>query len=301
MNAVFITKFYDYLRLIRFPNLLTVPSNVLVGYLILVTIDQYNLYHIATLIFSSLLLYISGIVFNDIFDLQTDRTERPKRPLPSGKVSKNSAYFISLGSMVGANLLVFVNVGFSSLLLTGTISVLILLYDLKIKKTYAGPIVMGLSRSFNILLGASPFLFYGFTSETSIQMISVFVIVFLYVFLITLISRNEINNLKSKIIIHFSFGSIFLIVVFILILILTGVFDLISIINVFFFWTVMIYLYLNMIFFSKSLQFLVTNMIISLILIDAVIISGLSNFVLSLFISLLCIPAIYLRKYFYVT
>ncbi len=301
MNVSMMNNFYHYLRLIRFPNLFTVPSNVLVGYLILAIHDKDNFFQVPILIFSSLLLYISGMVFNDIYDIKIDRMERPKRPLPSGQISKISAYFISAGSMITANLLVFITIGTSSLFITMIISVFILLYDFKIKKTYAGPIVMGLLRSFNILLGASPFLFYGFTYKTSIQIITIFLIVFFYVFLITMISRNEMKTIKSKILIHFSFSLIFLMIISILIIVVAGVFNMISIFNLFFFLIGMIYLYLRIIYTSKSLQFLVTNMIVSLILLDAIFIAGLSNFSLSLFVSSLCIPTIYLRKYFYLT
>lgn len=301
MNTISVNKFYKYLQLIRFPNLFTIPSNIILGYLILANYAEYNFFHLFILIFSSLLLYISGMVFNDIFDIKIDRIERPKRPLPSGQVSKKTAYLISVGSMITANLLVLFTIGTPSLFITIIISVLILVYDIKIKKTFAGPLVMGLSRSFNILLGSSPFLFSIFTPKTSIQIIAIFLTIFFYVFLITSISRNETKDLKSKTTIHFFFCLIFLIIIAILILILTGVFNMISTVNLLFFLTVMIYLYFRTVYFSKSLQFLVTNMIVSLIFLDAIFISGLSDFYLSLLILLLCIPTIYLRKYFYLT
>jgi 4-hydroxybenzoate polyprenyltransferase len=49
---------------------------------------------------SSALLYVSGIVFNDFFDIEIDRKERPFRPLPSNEITKQKALIIAAASMV---------------------------------------------------------------------------------------------------------------------------------------------------------------------------------------------------------
>src|SRR5439155_8490530 len=40
---------------------------------------------------SSACLYSAGMVWNDFFDVEQDRRERPFRPLPSGRVSRAAA------------------------------------------------------------------------------------------------------------------------------------------------------------------------------------------------------------------
>src|SRR5687767_10294196 len=43
------------------------------------------------LVLSTISLYGGGVVFNDVFDAELDKTERPERPIPSGLISKTSA------------------------------------------------------------------------------------------------------------------------------------------------------------------------------------------------------------------
>lgn len=40
---------------------------------------------------ASVSLYAGGVVLNDYFDREIDAKERPERPIPSGKVSKEFA------------------------------------------------------------------------------------------------------------------------------------------------------------------------------------------------------------------
>src|SRR5262249_49707692 len=108
----------------------------------------------ALLLFSSACLYSSGMVWNDYFDLAQDRRERPFRPLPSGRVKPNEAARLGTGLMV---------VGVACALMTGRLSgslalvlvLAILAYDGWLKRTWAGPLGMGLCRFLNVLLGVS--------------------------------------------------------------------------------------------------------------------------------------------------
>ena len=72
----------NYLLLIRLPNTFTVPPDILVGYFVLGHQDSADALSLPLLIVSSVLLYISGIVFNDLFDLEEDKIDSPNRPLP---------------------------------------------------------------------------------------------------------------------------------------------------------------------------------------------------------------------------
>jgi 4-hydroxybenzoate polyprenyltransferase len=95
------------------------------------------------------LLYISGIVFNDFFDIEIDRKERPFRPLPSNEITKQKALIIVTASMIIANLLAFA-AGTASLIVAIILSAAIIGYDSRLKRTMAGPLTMGSARFLNI-------------------------------------------------------------------------------------------------------------------------------------------------------
>jgi 4-hydroxybenzoate polyprenyltransferase len=89
----------QYLLLIRLPNLFTVPSNILIGHFIVIPDDSANILQLLCLIFSSVLLYVAGIILNDYFDIvdiEVDRKERPFRPLPSGRITKQKALLTAI-------------------------------------------------------------------------------------------------------------------------------------------------------------------------------------------------------------
>src|SRR4051812_43179838 len=52
------------------------------------------------LIISTIGLYGGGVVFNDVFDADLDRVERPERPIPSGLISEKE------GALLGASLVI---------------------------------------------------------------------------------------------------------------------------------------------------------------------------------------------------
>ena len=142
-----------YLRLLRLPALFTAFPDVLAGYAVALggVIDPLSL---TCLLAASGLLYLSGMVFNDLFDYEQDLQERPQRPLPSGAITRQQATLLgSLLMLSGIAIAFCVNVtaGGLSLLLAG----LILAYDSGGKKTAIGPLLMGGCRSVNLLLGAA--------------------------------------------------------------------------------------------------------------------------------------------------
>jgi len=111
------------------------------------------------LLAASTLLYWSGMVWNDYFDLDQDRRERPGRPIASGRVTLRSALLLALGLMTAgvafATLAdILSNEGrWRSLPISIAIVACIYLYDGVLKATIAGPVFMGLCRFFNIVLG----------------------------------------------------------------------------------------------------------------------------------------------------
>jgi len=87
----------EYLKLIRIKNGILFVIAIMVGGYV------YEIELMNILIIS--LLYFCGLsqanVFNDIFDTQTDRINRPNRPLPSGKVSLRNARLLGVILTIG--------------------------------------------------------------------------------------------------------------------------------------------------------------------------------------------------------
>jgi len=48
------------------------------------------------------LIYVAGMAMNDAVDVETDRKERPNRPIPSGRLSRRAAFSFSLIASVAA-------------------------------------------------------------------------------------------------------------------------------------------------------------------------------------------------------
>ena len=88
----------DYLQLFRIPNIFTVPPDILGGYFVTAinNVPSLNYFDAFILVFSSIFLYIGGLVTNDLFDIRKDKIERPNRPLSSGKIKKSTAVLLSV-------------------------------------------------------------------------------------------------------------------------------------------------------------------------------------------------------------
>ena len=90
-----------YLQLIRLPNVVTAAADSLAGWL-LVTGSLGEPARWLPLLASSMVLYASGTMLNDVFDFEIDRQERPGRPLPSGRASRRTAAWLGgLGLALG--------------------------------------------------------------------------------------------------------------------------------------------------------------------------------------------------------
>ncbi len=186
-------KLTVYLRLMRPANIVTSVADVLAGvaisgYFSNLSFTTASLYPVVLLCLSTMGLYGGGIVFNDVFDAELDKKERPERAIPAGLISLKEA------SMLGAFLLLW-GIGFafshspqSGLIAVG-ISFFALLYN-RVSKHYAffGPLNMGLCRGLNLILGIS--------IVTTAIMHWYFVAIFpvIYIFSITMISQGEVHG-----------------------------------------------------------------------------------------------------------
>ena len=150
----------SYLELMRLPNVFTAMADVAMGFLFVQPLAmQWDAWTLAVLLAASSLLYLSGVVLNDVFDLDIDRQERPERPLPSGRVSLFAARLLGwkllvLGVLLGSGT-VFLVGHFRPGIMAALLAACILLYDAWLKRTPIGPLAMGTCRAFNVLLGMS--------------------------------------------------------------------------------------------------------------------------------------------------
>src|SRR5262245_5428925 len=78
-----------WLRLFRAPNVFTAIADVMMGFFVVHGGFQPTapVGLLVCLAAASALLYMAGMVLNDVFDFEVDAEERPFRPLPSGQIS----------------------------------------------------------------------------------------------------------------------------------------------------------------------------------------------------------------------
>ena len=133
-------------------------------------------------------LYAGGIVFNDIFDAELDKIERPERAIPSGTVRLSEAVVLGCLLMVSGIASAFFVSLFSGIIALG-IAVAALIYN-KFSKHYSflGPLNMGVCRGMNLWLGLS-ILSYSFNQWQILGTIPL-----IYIFSITMISQGEVHG-----------------------------------------------------------------------------------------------------------
>lgn len=189
-------KVAGYLRLMRPANMVTSVADVLAGMAIseyFISSPHHSLLSpVCLLCLSTIGLYGGGVVFNDIFDAELDKTERPERPIPSALITKTEATFLAAFLLFAGILLAFV-VNLTCGLLAFFIALSALVYDKWGKHQYLlGPVNMGLCRGLNLLLGISviPFALQNHWFPAIVPVI--------YIASITMISRGEVHGGKSS-------------------------------------------------------------------------------------------------------
>jgi 4-hydroxybenzoate polyprenyltransferase len=175
-------------------NIVTSVADVLAGIAIsgyFLSGDQEFL-PVFLLCLSTIGLYGGGIVFNDIFDADLDRIERPERAIPSGAISKKEATLLGI-VLLGIGFLA----AFAFSLRSGIIAFLILVFALVYNKfskhhAFLGPLNMGVCRGMNLLLGVS-------IVSLSLQSLYLLgLIPLIYIFSITMISQGEVHGSSKK-------------------------------------------------------------------------------------------------------
>jgi hypothetical protein len=135
------------LRLGRVSNLPTVWSNVVAG-VALSGGDPLGPRTPALLLALSL-FYVAGMYLNDAFDAEFDRRFRPERPIPSGEVTKPVVFTLGF-ALLATGYIVLLPTGSASWLTPTAGAALvaaILLYDAWHKGNPIGPLIMGQCRA----------------------------------------------------------------------------------------------------------------------------------------------------------
>ncbi|HOD81499.1 MAG: prenyltransferase [Planctomycetes bacterium ADurb.Bin126] len=188
-----------WLQLLRLPNLFTVPGDPAAGFILawLSTGSgpkpSLNVTVLLLAACAGLLLYAAGLVFNDVFDLAEDRRDRPRRPLPSGRISLRKAVAAGAALLCGG-----VGCAFAASVPAGVLAaglgVLILLYDALLKRLpLIGPLAMGACRGLNFLLGATAA--GGWLAFQSLLILYCAALLTAYVAAVTAIARGETRTL----------------------------------------------------------------------------------------------------------
>lgn len=148
-----------WLRLIRVPNLFSVPGDPLAGLALVGLLDGALApwSHFAVAAGVALCLYSYGLILNDICDLRTDRVERPERPLPARQISIRKAALAG-GAFLVAGLGLALFGGGAALLCTAVLlAAVVTAYDAIFKRhVLLGNLAMGACRGLSFLLAVEP-------------------------------------------------------------------------------------------------------------------------------------------------
>ena len=142
-----------WLQLFRVPNLFTVPGDPLAGFLIATggRLDA----RVVFAILASLFLYAAGLAMNDLADFKEDQRDRPKRPLPSGAISRGSAWIVT-GNLVIFGLGMCFLAGLPVVLMGFGVLLGVVLYNFLTKRIpVIGALNMGVCRGLSLLVGAA--------------------------------------------------------------------------------------------------------------------------------------------------
>ncbi|MFC1591325.1 UbiA family prenyltransferase [Thermodesulfobacteriota bacterium] len=176
-------KLLSWTRLVRLPNLFTLPGDIMVGYFFT---GQDNPALLGCLVLVSLCLYSAGIIQNDLCDLGEDRSYRLARPLVTGAITPRQAK-IALAILLCTAIFFSASGGRYSILCAALLLGMILFYNSKARRwKYVGFAVMGLLRAGNMLLGASAMI-----HMLSPGLVAVACCEAAYVFVICVLAHNE--------------------------------------------------------------------------------------------------------------
>jgi len=275
------------LQLVRFPGIFTAFSNVLIGFF-LASEGNLELVELPFLLTTTGLLFSGGMMLNDFVDHRIDQVERPNRPIPSKKISREKTLVLIILSFSIANFSALM-IGNTSVIITLIMTGLIFSYNIKLKNiSIVGIISISTIRFLNVLLGFS-------IVGISFDLIQYAVPVGLFVAGISILAKNELSDnpkdqILNKILLAVTVAStIFLIVqhqswnsiVFLAAFLITVIYS------------------INRV--RVNISKIVTIQILSIIFLDAIIVTLNNELIFGVITASLIIPGYFIAKKLYIT
>ena len=266
------------------------------GYFATIPAAEANGLHLGSLMASSVLLYIAGVVLNDYFDIEVDKRERPSRPLASGAITKERALIFAAAALVAANAIAL-TVSLTSLVVSAALSAALFAYDFRLKRGLMAPFSMGSTRFLNVILGASIMLFA--LSGVAVVFVAA-VLLFVYIVAIMLLSKREVGDEKPN-----KAAVIAMVSALVASLAVAGFmlqFQWAFLVNLAIFSAVMVITFSRLErSSSQSVQQAVKYMVLSIIIFDSVFVAGTAGLFYGFATMLFIVPALLLAKKLYVT
>jgi len=138
----------------RLENCAMAGIAVLIGFVVAGGLQQLHYTGLALAVVSAFVITGAGNAINDYYDKKADKKNAPKRPIPSGMISANGAFYAAmLMFAIGILLSVFIN--YSCLALAGFNSVMLFLYGRNLKSSvFAGNVVVSYLTASTFVYGA---------------------------------------------------------------------------------------------------------------------------------------------------
>lgn len=289
-------KVHNYLELIRIPGVFTAHADIVAGFLIAgAGIKQIGC--AAYLLLASSCLYSAGMALNDYFDYRIDLKERPKRPIPSGRIKRQEALCLGI-FLLAAGIFAAYYVRPASFIISLILAAFILLYNMGIKKhPWLGPVNMGGCRYLNLLLGLS-------VLPLSTESFLFPLLTGIFIFGVTVLSSQETKVKGSSFPILVSAGSVAVVYALYWLFFITDILSQKPGLLLCTLWTIFLIVYLLRLIEKRSaenIQKTVKMLIIFLMLLDGIIVSGIRSIYRPLLVWILLVPAFITSKKFYIT
>jgi 4-hydroxybenzoate polyprenyltransferase len=142
------------------------------------------------------LLYMAGMVLNDLVDVKIDKEQRPERPIASGHISPRAALIFIVVLFAAAFVLLQMYFG-HCIYLAMLLAAMIVLYDLTHKRFSCSVVFMACCRALIYVISACAVVDSG-TRESSANVAIASAILGLYIASVTLIARSENRQQLDK-------------------------------------------------------------------------------------------------------
>ncbi len=122
---------FAYLEILRPLNGLMASLAVLISAILVSFFSPFQLFLACLAVF---LISGAGMAINDYFDYKVDKVNKPKRPIPSGRILRRNALIYSFSLFFIANTITLIFLNFQMFILSVLNSICLVLYSWKLKK-----------------------------------------------------------------------------------------------------------------------------------------------------------------------